>query len=204
MDATGGSVHEVLAPEVKEPWATPHSAGPSGQGFRDEVAPVAVVEWPREAQRAEQLARERRLRLLVVAPGVTPPVDWDGLSDWVRGPADAGDVYARIEALQRRNALAVSLDPPITLDDDGILRRGGRWVALAAIEERMMRLFLDRPGRVVSRSELLGSTGNDTDSADLARTLDPRVSRLRTHIAPLALHIVNVRRRGFLIQIDAV
>ena len=156
-----------------------------------------------ERARTRRAARgERRLRLFLVAPGVTPPVDWDGLSDWVRSPAEVGDVYAWIEALQRRNAAAATIETWITLDGDGILRRGKRWVALAPVEEPMIRVLLARPGAVVSRSELLASAGTSDSDVNATRVLDPRLRRLRHHIAPLGVSIMNVRRRGYLIKLD--
>ena len=175
--------------------AKPQSAG------RDEVWPIAVLQWPAEAGRAEQLTRERRLRLYVVAPGHEPPIDWDGLSDWIRGPAEANDIYARVEALQRRVAVTPATGSGVLLDRDGILWRAEKgWVALTPIEETMVKILLERPSTVVSRKELLVSTGAPSDST---RVLDARLCRLRRRISPLGVNIINVRRRGYLMQIEA-
>src|SRR5215218_8147846 len=73
-----------------------------------EIAPakpwsVTVLEWPEQAEEADALAARGALRLLLVAPGVAPPVDWDLTSDWLRRPAEPRDVLARVETLQRRS-----------------------------------------------------------------------------------------------------
>ena len=52
------------------------------------VWPIPILNWPEDAETNEVLADERRPRLLLVAAGADPPVDLDGLSDWVRRPAD--------------------------------------------------------------------------------------------------------------------
>lgn len=180
--------------------ATPVAVRPDVQV---DAAQVAIVQWPSEAQRAAQLASDRRLRLYLVAPQSTPPVDWDGLSDWVRSPADAGDVYARIEALQRRNTGSVP-EVKVTLDDDGILRRGKALVVLAPVEVPMFRTLLDRPGAVVSRNELMCGLGATGGEGNPSTVLNARMRRLREHVAPLGMRIVNVRQRGYFLEIHDV
>jgi len=115
---------------------------------------VTVLDWPEEAAEAEALATTGALRLLLVAPDVAPPVDWDLTSDWLRRPAPPMDVLARIETLQRR---AESDEQPPRLDDDGLLWRGLDWVALGPIEARLMTVLLDNMNRVVSRTELVSA-----------------------------------------------
>ena len=157
-----------------------------------EAWPVAVVQWPEESQRADALVRDRRLRLYLVAPDADPPIDWDGLSDWIRRPAEPRDVFARIETLQRR----AERSPKPSLDDDSVLWRGRSWIALAPIEARLMRAFLQRPGAVVSRSELLAA---GWPGGAASRALDPRLLRLRARIASMGLGIFNVRQRGYIL-----
>lgn len=156
--------------------------------------PVPVVMWPEQADRSEALARDGRIRLFLVAPGAAPPVDWDGRSDWIRRPATVGDIYARIEALQRR-AEHVQRSGRVDLDDTGILRFGEAWVVLTPIETRLMRVLLDRAGAVVSRGELLSAGWR----GEASRALDTNLQRLRSRIGPLGLRLVNVRRRGYIL-----
>jgi hypothetical protein len=154
---------------------------------------VTVLEWPEQAEEAEALAAAGVLRLLLVAPGVTPPVDWDLTSDWLRRPAEPGDVLARIETLQRRSDGGRAL----RLDEDGLVWRGLDWVALGPLEVRLMAVLLENMHRVVKRTELVAAGW--PGSARGVRTLDTTIQRLRTRVSRLGLEIVNVRRRGFVL-----
>jgi hypothetical protein len=153
---------------------------------------VAILDWPEQAQEADALAAWGAPRLLLVAPGAEPPVDWDLSSDWLRRPAHARDVMVRVETLQRRSSGG---DGPVRLDQDGLLWRGRRWVALPPIEMRIVALFLENAHRVVRRSELASAAWpNETRGP---RTLDVRLQRLRARIKPLGLEIASIRQRGF-------
>jgi hypothetical protein len=154
---------------------------------------VTVLDWPEQAGEADELARSGHLRLLLVAPGVAPPIDWDLTSDWLRRPADPQDVLARIETMQRR------AEPRRTtrLDADGLLWRGLEWVALAPVEIPLMACLLRNMDRVVGRHELDNAAWPDGSPG--TRALDTRLQRLRSRIAPLGLQITNVRQRGFLL-----
>ena len=152
---------------------------------------VAVLEWPEQADEAAALAAAGALRLLLVAPGVAPPVDWDLTSDWIRRPADPLDVLARVETLQRRS----DGGRPLRLDEDGLLWRGLDWVALGPLEMRIMAVFLENMHRVVKRTELVAAGWPGSTRGN--RTLDTTIQRLRTRVTKLGLEIVNVRQRGF-------
>lgn len=156
---------------------------------------VAVLDWPEQAEEAEALARAGHLRLLLVAPGVAPPVDWDLTSDWLRRPSEPQDVYARIETIQRR----VRPERIIRLDDDGLLWRGFDWVALAPVEIAVFACLLENMDRLVSRAELDAAAWPEGDSPG-SRALDTRLQRLRGKVAKLGLEIANVRQRGFLLS----
>ena len=120
-------------------------------------------------------------------------------------PWDIGkgfDHSAPIGPIRRAAECKVDAETRITLDADGILRRGAGWVALAPSQEPMMRVLLDRAGAVVSRSELLGNCSVLDPSADPNQVLDSRLRRLRDHVAPLGVRIVNIRRRGYFATLD--
>ncbi|HEX6567554.1 MAG TPA: helix-turn-helix domain-containing protein [Acidimicrobiales bacterium] len=159
-------------------------------------AEVALVRWPGEAARRNELARCGRPRLLVVALGEVPPADPDGLEDWVRDGGDAVEVYLRKERLRRRQAARA----PAVLDADGLLHRGDRWVALSRRELDLARVLLARPGTLVSRAELLGALcpGVEVDDRRLLDTLARRVHR---RISPLGLAVHTVRGSGLLLQL---
>ncbi len=155
---------------------------------------VAVLDWPEQATAADDLARAGHLRLLLVAPGVAPPVDWDLTSDWLRRPADPQDIYARIETIQRR----AKPERVLRLDDDGLLWRGFDWVALAPVEVAMVDYLLQHRDRLVSREELESASWPEGDSPS-PRALDTRVQRVRNRFAKLGLELAYVRQRGFLL-----
>ncbi len=156
---------------------------------------VAIVAWPAEAERAAELARQVTPRLLLVAPGSEPPVDWDSRTDWVRLPADERDLCARVAALQRQ----ASTLPPPTLDEFDVLWRGPRWTALAPIEARLLRVLLDRCGSVVTQRELRAAAW--PDCVPSSRAVDARLKRLRDRVHVVGLEIHNVRRRGLLLEV---
>jgi len=70
---------------------------------------VALVHWPAEEDRREELRRGGQPRLLLVEKGA-PPIPTDGLEDWIRLPADDIDLRVRVEALLDRFGAVVSRD----------------------------------------------------------------------------------------------
>jgi hypothetical protein len=90
--------------------------------------------------------------------------------------------------------------PLPTIDEHGLLRRGDRWVSLTPTEERVMRVLLDRVGRVCSRT-LLTDAGWPRGPAN-ERILDTYVRRLRAKVPEFGLQIRTVRKRGFLLDVD--
>ena len=156
---------------------------------------VALVHWPAEQDRREELRRAGQPRLLLVERGA-PPIPTDELEDWIRLPADDLDLRVRVEALRRRTDGDAGTVP--ALDDDGVLRMGDRWVSLPPVEARLTRALLERFGAVVSRDALArsgwpaGSPGRNA--------LDVHVLRLRRRLSPLRLAIRTVRSRGYLLE----
>jgi two-component system OmpR family response regulator len=81
-----------------------------------------------------------------------------GADDCVRKPVEACELLARIRAVLRRVAgYATSHigDASLSLDlDKRILRRNGVASELSAREFALMHAFLERPGKILSRSQL--------------------------------------------------
>jgi DNA-binding response OmpR family regulator len=152
---------------------------------------VALVHWPAEEDRREELRRGGQPRLLLVEKGA-PPIPSDGLEDWIRLPADDEEVRVRADTLRRRS------EPWPTLDADGILRAGGRWAAIPPIEARILAPMLQRPGQVVLRHDLLELAWPGGSST--TRLLDRRIMLLRGRIEPLGLVLRTVRGKGFLLE----
>jgi two-component system OmpR family response regulator len=157
---------------------------------------VALLRWPDEALARDRLAADRTARLLLVEQGQQPPAVVDCLEDWIRIPAPEEDVRARVDGLALRRQAHEETAPSI--DEDGVLRYGGSWVALPPLEGRLTETLLSRFGAVVGRDTLIravwpgGSPGRNA--------LDVHVLRLRRRIAPLALAVRTVRSRGYLLE----
>ena len=135
-------------------------------------------------------------RLLLLDAEAEPPEPIDCIEDWVRLPADDGDIRSRVTAIGRRSALHA--EPLPEIDTDGVLRYGGRWVPLPPVEGRLVAALLTRFGAVVSR-EALAEAGWP-EGAPGRNALDVHVLRLRRRIAPVSLAIRTVRSRGYLLE----
>ncbi len=157
---------------------------------------VVFVRWPQESDRRDRLAVARVPRLLLLEEGADPPEPIDCIEDWVRLPADDGDIRARVTAIGRRSGLHA--EPSPELDADGVLRYAGRWVPLPPVEARLVGALLARFGAVVSRETL--SEAGWPEGAPGRNALDVHVLRLRRRIAPVSLAIRTVRSRGYLLE----
>lgn len=160
------------------------------------VSEVDRVRWPEQRDLRQTLAGECRPRLLLVDPDCAAPVAADDLEDWIRLPAPADDIEARVLGLLRRVEAREGILPRI--DHDGVLRHGDTWVALPPVEARLTRTLLDRLGAVVSRSVL--ERAGWPDGTPARNTLDVHVHRLRRRLAEVDLEVRTVRARGYLLQ----
>jgi two-component system, OmpR family, phosphate regulon response regulator PhoB len=106
-----------------------------------------------------------------------------GADDYVTKPFSPLELMARIKALLRRSSpdrLADTLSVgDIELDRDAHrVTRGGREVRLGPTEFRLLEFFMQSPGRVLSRTQLLdGVWGRDVYVDE--RTVDVHIGRLR-------------------------
>jgi DNA-binding response OmpR family regulator len=161
---------------------------------------VALVRWPAEAHRRQQLIDASRPRLLLVEDGAAPPEAVDCLEDWLWATADEAELAARRRALTVRARAHLVPDGPV-IDDDGVLRRSGAWVSLPPVEARLTAALLERIGTVVSREAL--SRAGWPDGAPGRNALDVHVLRLRRRLGGVGLAIRTVRSRGYLLEVAA-
>jgi len=160
---------------------------------------VTLLRWPAEAPVRDRMAIAREARLLLVEQDHDPPTVTDCLEDWIRVPAPEEDVRARVDAISVRS-LAHD-DPPPGIDEDGVLRFEGAWVALPPLEARLTDTLLQRFGAVVGRDTLIRSVWPNGSPGRNA--LDVHILRLRRRIAPLHLAVRTVRSRGYLIEVGS-
>lgn len=126
-----------------------------------------------------------------------------GADDYVTKPFSPRELIARMAAILRRTrpALAGKTLKIEDLELDPIahrVRRSGEEVPLGPTEFRLLQHFMERPGRVLSRAQLVtGVWGHDSDIEE--RTVDVQVKRLRAAInAPGGKDLIRtVRSAGY-------
>ena len=157
-----------------------------------------MLRWPEEEARRTRITQAGGARLLLVPDGQEPPQVGDCLEDWIRVPADEDDVRARVDALAVRSQAHMNGSTSPMLDDFGVLRVNGAWVALPPLEARLAEALLERIGAVTSRDLLIRAGW--PDGAPGRNALDVHVLRLRRRLSPVGLAIRTVRSRGYLME----
>jgi DNA-binding response OmpR family regulator len=164
--------------------------GPQGSIDDD----VQVLWWPEEAGVRDAMWVGTPC-LLLVATDAEPPSELRDLEDWLRLPLDPTELGQRQDALRSRAAGGRAL----SVDDDGLVRRGKRWIALSPSELALFRPLFASIGRVVARADLLASARTQGVAMD-ARWLARPMRGLRERLRELGLEVHTVRGVGYLLD----
>lgn len=126
-----------------------------------------------------------------------------GADDYLAKPFDARELLLRAQALLRRaKSTAVSPETrlsagPIVLDlERHEVTAGGKLVELTATEFKLLRLLVERKGRVQSRDQLLTDVWNYSPDLE-TRTVDTHMRRLREKLGKAGDTIETVRGVGY-------
>ena len=132
----------------------------------------------------------------------------NGADDYVTKPFSPAELIARIRAVLRRTS-PVPPDEMLRFADLTMdlaahrVRRKDRELHIGPTESRLLRFFLENPGRVFSREQILDRVwGRDTDVEP--RTVDVHIRRLRRAInAPRERDLIRtVRSAGYSLDVE--
>ena len=123
-----------------------------------------------------------------------------GADDYLIKPFDFGELLARLRALLRRGPIE---RPPIMAIGDlridagtRVVTRDGQEIELTAREYDVLEFLARRPGRVVSRSELLDEIWSDYEGSP--NIIDVYVGYLRKKLGRALIR--TVRGSGFVLE----
>ena len=124
-----------------------------------------------------------------------------GADDYLVKPFEFSELVARLQALQRRPALAFA--PQIVRGDvhlDTITRevtKNGEQLILTATEFALLELLLRRSPAVVTRRNIAVQIWDNEADAVGSNTIDVHVARLRAKLGADGAHIETVRGTGY-------
>lgn len=185
------------------------SDGKSLRHILDEQAPhIVLLDVHLPGEDGLSLARYIREHFdigIIMVSGAGDPMDKIigleiGADDYVAKPFDPRELLARIKSVLRRyqriNNTAATSTPAeptnervsvgeciLDLDARQLCRHSGEEIPLTSAEFDLLRVFVERPNRPLTRDQILGLTQNrEWDPFD--RSVDIRIARLRRKIEP--------------------
>lgn len=185
----------------------------------DEIRPdIMVLDWMIEGISGIEVCRRLRRRpttanlpiLMLTARGEENDRVRGletGADDYITKPFSPKELVARAAAVLRRVRPALAAQ---TLDYGGLemdlaahrVKRDGKTLAIGPTEYRLLRHFLEHPGRVFSRQQLLETVWPHSEEIEL-RTVDVHIRRLRLALGEPDL-IRTVRSAGYALDAEVM
>jgi two-component system phosphate regulon response regulator PhoB len=161
------------------------------------------LELTRALRRQSQTSQVPILMLTAKGDEVDRIVGFElGADDYIAKPFSPREVVLRVKAVLRRLQPEVPDEDELALGDIDLdvaghrLRIAGEEVPLTATEFRLLKLLMERAGRVQTRGQLLSDVWGYADDID-SRTVDTHIRRLRRKLGPEAQRVETVIGVGY-------
>ena len=119
-----------------------------------------------------------------------------GADDYIVKPFSIKNVMARIEAVLRRTSGKKRQNGIVCDRQMLVCTIDGNTVKLTRKEFEILALFLENPGRIFTRDDIMRRVWPE-DVVVFDRTVDVHITRLRNKIAPYGKHIISRSGYGY-------
>lgn len=135
-----------------------------------------------------------------------------GADDYMSKPFEPKELLLRINAILRRTMDTDSVSGEKTLNigayqykiERGELWEGKKPVRLTSTENKLMKIFSNKPGKILSRMQIVEKLGYEKNLAQ-ERVIDVQITRLRRKIEANSKHpryLQTVRGEGYIFMPD--